>query len=32
LSVYREAIPKEREKVVEEFKKLMRFYLLESLQ
>ena len=32
LSVYREAIPKERERVVEEFKKLMRFYLLESLQ
>jgi AcrR family transcriptional regulator len=32
LSVYRETVPKEREKVAEEFKKLMRLYLLESLR
>jgi AcrR family transcriptional regulator len=31
LTVYREAAPKEREKVTQEFKKLLRLYLMESL-
>ena len=31
LTVYREAAPKERGKVAEEFKKLFRLYLMESL-
>ena len=31
LSVYREAAPREREKVTQEFKKLIRLYLMESL-
>jgi AcrR family transcriptional regulator len=31
LTVYREAAPKEREQVAEEFKKLFRLYLVESL-
>jgi AcrR family transcriptional regulator len=31
LTVYREAAPKERDKVVEEFKKLFRLYLVETL-
>jgi len=31
-SVYREAAPRERDKVVEEFKQLMRLYLMETLQ
>jgi AcrR family transcriptional regulator len=31
LALYKEAVPKERDKVAEEFKKLMRFYLTESL-
>jgi len=31
LAVYREAVPKEREKVAEEFRKLTRLYLMESL-
>jgi AcrR family transcriptional regulator len=31
LTVYREAAPKEREKVTEEYKKLFRLYLMETL-
>jgi AcrR family transcriptional regulator len=30
LAVYKEAVPKERDRVAEEFKKLMRLYLMES--
>jgi AcrR family transcriptional regulator len=32
LTVYREASPKDRDKLAEEFKKVMRLYLMESLQ
>jgi len=31
LAVYKEAVPKERDKVAKEFKKLMRLYLMESI-
>jgi hypothetical protein len=31
LTVYREAAPKEREKVAEEYKKLFRLYLMGTL-